>query len=452
MKKLNVILVIVIAVLCLFGWSSLISQPIETNVNYKTYMKEADALVEQRLYQRAILKYEDALKEKSSEEVYLKINEAYKLRYAEEPEKTYEDYYDFLAQAVIQCPSNESILDAYIEFCKKEEDYEEMYDCLINAKANGYDAKKADELLLIAKYAFTYKGSERSGIRQSIGEYYTVSRENEWGVYTIEDGTIIPTDYKMIGLCDEDGTAVYTSNDSRLINIDGMVLGIFEEIITDAGVLSEGLIPACSNGVYNFYDEYGKKVFGGFEMAGMFQDGKAAVKKDGHWMFIDKEGNAVSDKYQEIVLDYAGRYIVNDTVLLSKKEGQYEICDENFKTHGAIQGNDIDIYTEDGIIAYCRDGKWGFVDADGEILIQPEYDKAKSFSNGVAGVCKNGKWGFIDKTGTLVIDYQFSDVGYMQDEGMCPIRIDFPDEVSQMDEKYLENWNLLKLYIGIVEN
>jgi len=52
-------------------------------------------------------------------------------------------------------------------------------------------------------------------------------------------------------------------------------------------------------------------------------------------------------------------------------------------------------------------GNWGFIDTNGNWAIQPEFDKARDFSNGFAAVNKNGQWGFIDQNGNLVIPPQF---------------------------------------------
>ena len=57
----------------------------------------------------------------------------------------------------------------------------------------------------------------------------------------------------------------------------------------------------------------------------------------------------------------------------------------------------IDILTEDGLVAFCKNGKWGFVNTAGEVVLEPKYENARSFSNGLAAVCEDGKWGFVDK-------------------------------------------------------
>jgi hypothetical protein len=51
--------------------------------------------------------------------------------------------------------------------------------------------------------------------------------------------------------------------------------------------------------------------------------------------------------------------------------------------------------------------KWGYLDLAGNIVIQPEYERATDFSEGLAAVQLAGKWGYIDKFGKHVIDFDY---------------------------------------------
>jgi hypothetical protein len=52
------------------------------------------------------------------------------------------------------------------------------------------------------------------------------------------------------------------------------------------------------------------------------------------------------------------------------------------------------------------DGKWGYIDRTGTIVIPPQFGFAGSFSEGLArvlvGNMETGKWGYIDHTGAYV--------------------------------------------------
>jgi hypothetical protein len=52
-------------------------------------------------------------------------------------------------------------------------------------------------------------------------------------------------------------------------------------------------------------------------------------------------------------------------------------------------------------------GKFGYLNANGNIVVQPKYDLGMDFNDGYALVMLNKKWGFIDSTGKEVIPLQF---------------------------------------------
>ncbi|MEG1700059.1 MAG: WG repeat-containing protein, partial [Alistipes sp.] len=52
---------------------------------------------------------------------------------------------------------------------------------------------------------------------------------------------------------------------------------------------------------------------------------------------------------------------------------------------------------------FSENGKRGFVDKNGTVVIPLKYDDVGNFREGLAGVRLNGKYGYIDKNGTVVI-------------------------------------------------
>jgi len=54
------------------------------------------------------------------------------------------------------------------------------------------------------------------------------------------------------------------------------------------------------------------------------------------------------------------------------------------------------------------DRRWGFIDKEGQMVIQPQYHNASSFSEGLAAVRNDaGKWGYINTQGAVVIPFLF---------------------------------------------
>lgn len=458
MKKSNIIMAICIVAVCVMGWFTVGIQLMKQRSLYSNYIKEADEWVDRGLYQRAIDNYNLVLEKKKSEKIYLKINDAYDLWYREDPEEMIDEYMDFLEIAVDAYPGNQSLVDSFVDVFSIKSKYEEIYNCLINAIDNGYDSEKVKTNLRKAQYAYRKRGGEFSGLKQSVGTYYSASRNDNWNIYSCEDGYIFEKTYAYVSRVNKDGILVVTGEKSRIIDVKGMVYGIFKGKVTDASLFSEGLIAACIDGSYSYYDDLADKQFGEYAMASSFQNGRAAVKKDGKWMLIDSKGKVVSETFDEIVLDYVGNYL-NDGLILAKKNGVYGLYDEELDLKCKLKCSNVDILTEEGVIAVEQDGKWGFVNCDGKTCIKPLYEEARSFSNGLAAVKRAGKWGFIDGDGNVVIGFQFSDVGYFTSDGICPVRMDMPEEKvdsENMDEpeiiESMETWKMLELEIGIKEN
>jgi len=86
------------------------------------------------------------------------------------------------------------------------------------------------------------------------------------------------------------------------------------------------------------------------------------------------------------------------------------------------------------------DGKWGYIDAAGKVVIQPKFDDANGFSEGLAcvnvggawvtteieggstTVFRGGHWGYIDATGKFVIETKAAEVKSFS-EGLAAVKI-----------------------------
>ena len=89
-----------------------------------------------------------------------------------------------------------------------------------------------------------------------------------------------------------------------------------------------------------------------------------------------------------------------------------------------------------------ENGKYGYIDQAGKVVIKPQFDLAKSFSEGLARVKVGDKWGFIDLTGKVVIHPQFdSDPNNQENntrldfhEGMAAVTLDKGSKWGYIDQ------------------
>ncbi len=71
---------------------------------------------------------------------------------------------------------------------------------------------------------------------------------------------------------------------------------------------------------------------------------------------------------------------------------------------------------------FYQNGKYGFKNEKGNIVIPAKYDDAAYFSEGLARVKVNGKSGFIDKNNNMVIPAKYDDADFFS-EGLAGVRI-----------------------------
>ncbi|HEX8634896.1 MAG TPA: WG repeat-containing protein [Pyrinomonadaceae bacterium] len=77
----------------------------------------------------------------------------------------------------------------------------------------------------------------------------------------------------------------------------------------------------------------------------------------------------------------------------------------------------------EGLAMVKQGEKYGFIGKRGEVVIPVKYDNADSFSEGLAIVKQGGKYGFIDKTGKVVVPIQY-DYAFSFSEGLGEVRQD----------------------------
>lgn len=171
------------------------------------------------------------------------------------------------------------------------------------------------------------------------------------------------------------------------------------------------LIPVKSGGEYQYIDHEGKIIINPqFGLATVFRNGTALVKSSGNepkWGYISEDGKfSIMANYKSATIFSEGlAWVVseNSAPVAINNKGEIKITMQDAKT--------VRIFNE-GRAAYSVSDssgqKWGFVDTEGKIIINPQFLNTGNFNNGKCAVeNKDRKWGYIDKEGKIVINHQF---------------------------------------------
>ncbi len=163
-----------------------------------------------------------------------------------------------------------------------------------------------------------------------------------------------------------------------------------------------------------------------------FSDGVAAVL-DGSWYIVNTVMEHVNDIPYAMIITNENNYVSNSERLFASEGTGYKMLDSSGNTVSDDLYENARLFIDGTAAAVQQNGKWGFVNINGEIVIKPEYEDARSFNNGFAAVKRDGKWGFIDTQNNMIIEPTFEDARDFNSLGKCYVLKD-------------EKWNLLSFY------
>jgi len=97
----------------------------------------------------------------------------------------------------------------------------------------------------------------------------------------------------------------------------------------------------------------------------------------------------------------------------AQKDGLYGFIDIKNQFHWRIEPTFDEIHPfKEGLAAVKQNGKWGYIDKSGNLIVPPQYDRVFDFYNGLSIVAngensfREGSWGIIDIQGNTIIDPQ----------------------------------------------
>lgn len=420
MKKSIIIVLILCVVLAWFGMGK----------SYMSNLQKKNDLVEKAKISTEAGRYEEAkdyyLEANSisskKEYLYAAVDAMEKYHTEEKNEEAYNKLISTLE--TITTSSNEvELWEKLIKYYMEDESYRNVSSSCKAFFNLGLKSTYISQIYTEVTYKLSLSAKSYYTCKTIGNGFWTVYTGSEWII--LDANNEKSTSYNFASIKNSDEEVLITNNiDSRIIDKDSIVRARFNFKVEDAGIYSNDLIPLKSNGKWAYYNTEGEKVIGDFDYAGSFVKGVAAVKNGAKWALIATDGDFVTAYiYDDIIVDAAGRY-TEKSIYLAKTNGKYNIYNSKNKVVGDFSCDNADFYYGTGPFAFAVNGKWGFADDSGKIIIEPAYQGAKSFSNAVAAVSNNGLWGFINEDNQLVIKYEFADGAYFFEENRTFIKVD----------------------------
>jgi hypothetical protein len=170
-------------------------------------------------------------------------------------------------------------------------------------------------------------------------------------------------------------------------------------------------------GIITFFSLYKKAPEYQYSPNELFQEGLAAVELDGKYGFINKNGETVID----FVYDDADSFYYGITIV--KSGSKYKMIDKSGKQITTEGYEFLRIDEKSGLVVFRKNGKYGLLSREGELLADAVYDSISNFSEGLAIVKSGTKYGYIDESGKLTIEKNYNSVRDFN-EGLAVINLD----------------------------
>ena len=219
----------------------------------------------------------------------------------------------------------------------------------------------------------------------------------------------------------------------------------------DANDFSNGLAPVKSKSKWGLINKNGKFIVEPiYDSLLAFLDGFITIltSPDHHMKmgYLDKSGKTILEaKYQGLkildkdtfavrennlwgVMNNQGKWIVQP-LLSSIENFQNNIAVMGIKKFDSIKYGAIDkngtiliqpsydrlfLYKE-GVFLYRNGKDEGVLNEKGESIVEPKYQLIRSFKNGFAAIYANKKWGFIDSKGHIIVEPKYDYVADFND-------------------------------------
>ena len=292
---------------------------------------------------------------------------------------------------------------------------------LVVAQNGQYGMIKNQEQIIENEYQSISYNSESNTL--------TLEKTKRYGVATLDGKIVIPVEFAQI---DSTGKNIYATD------VDGNVKVYQEdgnpaEIESNVYILETGnenyqiKIDNTQGSVYSILNKDGEQITTqNYSYINYLYDNYFIVSVG---VINDKEEPIIEIQYDSIEKVEGTDYIITRL----SENSSTQLYDKNFKqlcemTNAIVQteenyvkvynntetkyfdleGNEkqnTEVLSNNQIYAKSQDGKWGFVDKSGNIVVDYIYDKVTDLNSyGYAGIKLDGKWGVVNSNGEVIVE------------------------------------------------
>jgi hypothetical protein len=184
---------------------------------------------------------------------------------------------------------------------------------------------------------------------------------------------------------------------SKFGYVDRMLRPITEVRFESAYLFSEHVAVVKLDGRFGYIRDDGSWLIEPrFDDAQPFHDGAAVVSVGGKFGYVRADGSwLVEPKFDEAEPFESG-------FAIAKLDGRRGVIDAAGAWVGTTRLRHLDLSLEKGLVTVRSDGKWGFMDSGGALVIEEKYDEVVPFSRGISWVKLDKSWCSIDRRGNSV--------------------------------------------------
>lgn len=420
-KTVVILIIFFLALVLIVG----VPDALHGNRESEEKLTEARSYADQDLCLLAIQAYNEALNLEDTIDTRLELGEVYLKGYRIGEISNYARVKNYLTDLVSDYHQEPRAYAIALEFAWERKDYPRVVELLDTADQSGVQSETIEEFRSWVRSCYKERPLVVNDAAMSIAGTFVLRDGETYHIYSETLANVYADGFEFASPFINGVTLVKSGDRVFLLDEKGVRKAYFDHRISDCTGLGESMLACRIDNSYGYYDQNGNKLFGDYLFAGRFREGVAAVQTEKGWQIINTSGEKISDKvFEEVRLGPSYECCIGGRIL-AKENGSFSVYDAKLEKVSQSLFQDCDVFlSEDGYAAVEINGKWGFVDRAGELVIPAEYDDAKSFMNGLAAVKKDGVVSYISPSGEAVLTGEFKECGYFNAHGICVAKND----------------------------